>query len=435
MRLALILLVVTAVLVPAARADAACTPLDPTESTYVSVRKPPGYRAFIFFDCVNGPTGSANHGNVGITDATGVFTGAWLVEYQSTTADQFDVLTVNGDGQQFTFDILNTAMANTSSLCLTYNEPVLGLDERALVRAGCWDADGDQPALAAGPATLGWLSAPLVTGSPVLGVHFTLFDSTYTLTQIAGPGVQTVPVGFTVDDGRGPVAADALEPFAVSFPAEQAPGCTPVSVQTAAGTAVSGQLPCSDPDPGDAITIFISAPPAHGTLSAVAADGTVTYVPAPGWAGSDSFTFAASDGRALSAPATATVVTTGGGAPPPPPGKVSAAVANNWIAFRTYVKVGRLVVRDAPADASVQVRCSGRGCPYRRRTIKRRSDGTFSATKGFRGRKLREGAVVEVRVLVAGSIGKVVRYRIKPPKTPKGKVLCLPPGATRPAGC
>ena len=440
MRLALIVLVAMAVLVPAAPAAAACSPLDSPDQV-TPVRKSSGvagYRAFIIFDCLSAPTDAfAGQGSVEITDATGAFTGAWLAEYRPFAVSAGnDTVTIAGDAQMFNLPVTLSATANTPARCLPYNEPVLGLDERALVRAGCFDFDGDQPALAAGAATLGSLSAPQVTQLPSLDVKFTVFDSTYSLTQLAGPGAQTVSVGFNVDDGRGPVGADALAPFVVDFPAEQAPSCTSVAVQTAAGTPVSGRLPCADADPGDAIGVLVSTPPAHGTLGAVAADGTVTYVPAPGWSGSDSFSFVASDGRALSAPATATVVTAGGASgPPPPPGKVSAAVANNWIGFLHYVKVGRLVVRDAPPGATVQVRCRGRGCPYKRRTIKRAANGSFPATKGFRGRKLRKGAVVEVRVLLAGSIGKVVRYRIRPPKTPKGKVLCLPPGAAKPGAC
>ncbi len=51
------------------------------------------------------------------------------------------------------------------------------------------------------------------------------------------------------------------------------------------------------------------ADPAHGTLGAIAA-GKVTYTPAAGFKGADSFTYRASDGTAQSAPATVSLTVT-----------------------------------------------------------------------------------------------------------------------------
>jgi hypothetical protein len=57
----------------------------------------------------------------------------------------------------------------------------------------------------------------------------------------------------------------------------------------------------SDPD-GNPITAVKVTDPAHGALS-LASDGTFTYTPMAGFAGGDSFSYAASDGAAESAPA------------------------------------------------------------------------------------------------------------------------------------
>lgn len=66
----------------------------------------------------------------------------------------------------------------------------------------------------------------------------------------------------------------------------------------------------SDGD-GDSLTIINRTAAAHGTL-ADNADGTVTYTPAPGWTGADSFTYQASDGRGgVSNTATVTITTNG----------------------------------------------------------------------------------------------------------------------------
>ena len=60
-----------------------------------------------------------------------------------------------------------------------------------------------------------------------------------------------------------------------------------------------------DPD-GDPITAVLSTDVSHGTL-VLDPDGSWTYAPAPGFVGTDSFTFVATDGFMSSAPATVTI--------------------------------------------------------------------------------------------------------------------------------
>jgi hypothetical protein len=72
-----------------------------------------------------------------------------------------------------------------------------------------------------------------------------------------------------------------------------APTCDDVAVGTARDAAVAIPLTCSDPD-GDDHGLALADQPAHGTLGELA-DGSVTYTPDPGWDGTDSFTYVASD--------------------------------------------------------------------------------------------------------------------------------------------
>lgn len=65
-------------------------------------------------------------------------------------------------------------------------------------------------------------------------------------------------------------------------------------------TALTVHLTGSDVD-GDALTVLIVTPPGHGALSGTLPN--VTYHPGLNWNGSDTFTFAVSDGSAASAPA------------------------------------------------------------------------------------------------------------------------------------
>src|SRR5262249_49927830 len=64
----------------------------------------------------------------------------------------------------------------------------------------------------------------------------------------------------------------------------------------------------SDPD-GDALTAVLANGPANGTLT-LNADGSFTYTPNAGFAGSDSFTYRANDGAASSSPATVNITVT-----------------------------------------------------------------------------------------------------------------------------
>src|SRR5581483_9396100 len=83
-----------------------------------------------------------------------------------------------------------------------------------------------------------------------------------------------------------------------------APVANDQTVTTSQGVAVAIVVTASDPD-GDALTYSVANPPAHGSLTGVAPN--LTYTPAAGFTGSDSFTFTANDGTVDSNPATLTI--------------------------------------------------------------------------------------------------------------------------------
>jgi Tol biopolymer transport system component len=94
-----------------------------------------------------------------------------------------------------------------------------------------------------------------------------------------------------------------------------APDCRDLTATTEHATPVRIALDCQDAN-GDALALRALDAPAHGELSAPAADGSVRYTPAAGFAGSDTFTYTASDGSADAPPARVTI--TVAAAPPPP---------------------------------------------------------------------------------------------------------------------
>ena len=112
--------------------------------------------------------------------------------------------------------------------------------------------------------------------------------------------------------------------------------------------------------------------------------------------------------------------------------RVDATVSNSWVATTRTTKTTILKVRGAPAGARIELRCSGRGCPFsvRRFTSK---GGTLDLRKQYlRRAKLRVGTTLEIRVLVPGHIAKVARFTMRKRKAPLTAYLCLAPGAAKP---
>src|SRR5207249_19421 len=109
------------------------------------------------------------------------------------------------------------------------------------------------------------------------------------------------PDSFTFKANDGTVDS-AIATVAVTVtPANDAPVATAQSVTTNQDTAKAISLTASDVD-GDTLTYVVVTAPTHGTLSGTAPN--LTYTPAAGYFGSDSFTFKANDGTVDSAAAT-----------------------------------------------------------------------------------------------------------------------------------
>ena len=118
-----------------------------------------------------------------------------------------------------------------------------------------------------------------------------------------GYGMTISPDGHTIYQ-----ATDANSNAGLAiYTRETAPVCQATRAATAVNSAVAITLNCPDID-GDAVTRAVTSGPSHGTLSAINnSTGAVTYTPAGGFKGTDSFTFSASDGVNVGVPATATI--------------------------------------------------------------------------------------------------------------------------------
>jgi hypothetical protein len=272
------------------------------------------------------------------------------------------------------------------------------------------------------------------------------------------PGLNGAQALALSPDGRSVYVGATLEDAVASFRRDtSAPACSDAAASTAAATAVKIRLSCADAD-GDQLALSVVTPPAGGTLGAIdQATGDVVFAPAPGFAGDTSFSFKATGAGVDSAPATIGVDV---GAPPcaprpeiagngidedcdgadaiPVASRIAARVTYEWAVYARFTRVRRLAVVDLPAGATVAVRCSGRGCPPRRRlrpVVVSRPTPRLNLRRPFRRRELRPGAVIEVTITAPNVFGKRVRYTIRRRAVPTRRQRCLAPGTTTPARC
>lgn len=137
---------------------------------------------------------------------------------------------------------------------------------------------------------------------------------------VQGPG----ELAFSPEGGDAYLAASINTKSGLAlFSREAAPFCRAVSATTPFGVPVALTLSCADPNGEPVLSRQIETAPT-GALGPIGGDGRVTFTPAAGFSGVDSFTFSATSASGTGAPATATV---GVGAQPalPPAGPAGAA--------------------------------------------------------------------------------------------------------------
>jgi hypothetical protein len=111
---------------------------------------------------------------------------------------------------------------------------------------------------------------------------------------------------YDVSDGQ---ATDTATVTVTVGAANNPPVANPDSKSTSEAWPVAVNVLANDTDPdGDALTLESVTQPAHGT--AVMSNGGVRYSPAPGFSGSDTFTYVVSDGKGGTATGTVTMMVT-----------------------------------------------------------------------------------------------------------------------------
>ena len=116
------------------------------------------------------------------------------------------------------------------------------------------------------------------------------------------------------------------------------------------------------------------------------------------------------------------------------PGRVLASVKYEWVESGKRLRVRRMRVVDAPEGARVEVRCSGRRCPFEQRTATVDAKGEANLKKFFK-RGVRPKVTIDVLVTYPNMVGRMIRFPVKRLDVPSTVRYCLPPEATRPERC
>jgi hypothetical protein len=92
--------------------------------------------------------------------------------------------------------------------------------------------------------------------------------------------------------------------------------------------------------------------------------------------------------------------------------------------------IKKLAVSRLPRGARVTVSCTKRACKKKTKKAGKKGRVSFTKTKGIKGRKLKAGVKLTVRVSLAGFVGDARVYKIKPNDFSR-KDFCLRPGSKK----
>jgi VCBS repeat-containing protein len=274
---------------PTAMADAATLDEDTSAVIAVLANDSDAEGATLVVTAVSTPT--ANGGSVTINADNTVtyvpvanFAGADSFTYTVSDGESTAVGTVN-----LTVTPVNDAPIAQADVALTAEDTAAMID----VLANDSDIEGDSLAISS-------VSSPAHGAAVVMGavIHY----------EPAAGYAGTDSFTYTVSDG----AATATGSVTVTVTAvNDPPEAVADAVTGTEDTPLVIAVLANDVDPdGNALTVLeASTPTAQGGTVIINADGTVTYMPAPNFNGSDTFTYTVSDG-ALTAIGTVTVTVT-----------------------------------------------------------------------------------------------------------------------------
>ena len=268
---------------------------------------------------VNGMAVGLQPGTSGTDDATALLTGTWGPN-QTVTAT---VHTTNPSSSYFEEVELRLRSTLSAHRCTGY-EVLFGLrnDSSAYVSIVRWNGPfndwttldaygGTQYILRQGDVVMGVISnqtiSAYINGVKVMQVTDSTFSS-------GNPGL-----GFYLANATGVNTDYGFTSFTASDegspPMNNPPVAHSQSVSTTRDSGVGISLTGHDPE-NNPLTYTVVGSPTQGTLGGTAPN--LTYWPAAGYSGSDSFTFKVNDGQLDSTPATVSITVTAGNNNSPP---------------------------------------------------------------------------------------------------------------------
>ena len=122
--------------------------------------------------------------------------------------------------------------------------------------------------------------------------------------------------------------------------------------------------------------------------------------------------------------------------PPPPPERLNFTLGFDFSRAGTSTRFTRLLIKEAPRGATVEVSCRGRTCPTRRVRGKRQPT-TFTQPIGTRAitlrpwirKALRAGTVLTVTVTRPAAVGRVKTLTVRTNRRPLTRTTCLRPNS------
>ncbi|WP_207919291.1 tandem-95 repeat protein, partial [Methylobacterium segetis] len=246
-------------------------------------------------DLIVALVGEATHGHVAI-DARGHYTYTPDADFNGT--DQF-TYRVNDGSDAGNVATVTLTVRPVEDAPRVAGPLTLEADEGSAARLldlllNARDADGDALAITDLRYSVdGQPSAAPPAGLSLSGSTLAVDPSDPAFDALAEGATRTIVAAYDIVDGQGGSVRQTQT--LVLHGVNDAPSASSAAAATEAGTPLSGSVSATDID-GDALTYAVRTAPVHGTLS-LGADGRYTYAPDAGYAGSDGFTFTASDSR------------------------------------------------------------------------------------------------------------------------------------------
>jgi VCBS repeat-containing protein len=298
------------------------------------------------------PNGAPQHGSLTILPDGG-YTYTPAAGYNGT--DSFTYRVSDGRGGT-TVGTIEIAVGNVNTAPVAQAGTAGGDEDTAITgQAVATDANGDTLTFAIPNA-----------GAPQHGTVTMNANGSYSYVPNANFN-GTDSFTYTVADGRGGTSTATVT--VTVDPVNDAPVATTATVAGNEDGSVSGAVVATDVD-GDALTYSLAADgaPANGTVT-VNPDGSFTYVPAPNFNGTDTFTYSVTDGAgAVSTAAVQVNVAAVNDAP--------VAAAGSASGNEDGTITGRVTAQDADGDALAYALAAEGGPANGTATMN--ADGTFS---------------------------------------------------------